>query len=203
MADVGNWNTRYDRDDYLFGTRPADFLIRHSDRLVEGARALAVADGEGRNSVYLAEQGLDVVAMDASDNGIAKARRLAAERGVTVDFRLADIYAWDWGAEQFDVVVAIFIQFTPPEKRPAIFEGLKAALKPGGMLMLHGYTPEQVDLGTGGPPLKSHMYTLDMLRDAFGDLDILLLEAFEAEVDEGEGHSGRSALIDLIARKPA
>ncbi len=197
------WNDRYDRPDYLFGTAPAVFLTEQAEWLRPGLRALAVADGEGRNSVYMAAQGLDVVAFDAAEVGLDKARRLAAARGVTVDFRLSDIESWDWDAAPYDLVVAIFIQFADPALRARIFEGMTRALAPGGVLLLHGYRPEQVDYGTGGPPLRENMYTEEMLRAAFADLEILRLESYDREVQEGEGHSGMSALIDLVARKPA
>jgi len=100
-------------------------------------------------------------------------------------------------------VVAIFIQFVGPEQRDQIFQGMKRAVKPGGIVMLHGYTPEQVELGTGGPPQAENMYTEEMLQQAFDDFEILELRAYRRHVDEGEGHSGDSALIDLVARKPA
>jgi len=203
MAQDNFWNQRYDSEDYLFGTAPAAFLVNQQAHVPASARTLVVADGEGRNSVWLAERGLDVVAMDGSEKGVAKARKLAEARGVKVDYHLADIFAWDWKAEPFDLVVAVFIQFAPPALRPALFEGLKTAVRPGGTLMLHGYTPKQVEYGTGGPPDPSHLYTEAMLREAFGDFEILRLEAYEAHVDEGTGHSGHSALIDLVARKPS
>ena len=97
--------------------------------------------------------------------------------------------------------MAIFIQFAPPDKWAQIFEGMKSALRPGGCLLLHGYTPKQVDYGTGGPSNVSHLYTSDMLAQAFGDMDITCNEAYEAVLDEGPGHNGQSALIDFIAYK--
>jgi len=202
MAEQSFWDQRFDRPGYYFGTAPNAFLAAQTEYLTPGARALAVADGEGRNAVFMAEHGCRVVSMDNSAVGIEKARRLAAERGVEIDARFGDIFEWDWAAEPFDVIAAIFFQFVPPEERPRVFEGLKTALAPGGVLLLHGYTPKQIEYGTGGPPWPDHLYTEELLREAFGDLEILRLEAYEAEVDEGTGHSGRSALIDLVARKP-
>jgi cyclopropane fatty-acyl-phospholipid synthase-like methyltransferase len=193
------WDERYAGEDYLFGTEPADFLVAHAHLLEPGCRVLAVADGEGRNSVFLAERGLDVVAMDASEVGVAKARALAAERGVSVEFRVADVMSWDWTPNAYDAVVAIFIQFLTPQQRPAVFAGMQRTLRPGGRLLLHGYRPEQVALGTGGPPDPAHMYTEALLRDAFAGMDIERLESYDAVIEEGTGHSGRSALIDLIA----
>jgi SAM-dependent methyltransferase len=195
------WDQRYSIDGYLFGTEPADFLVTHAPLLAPASRVLAVADGEGRNSVYLAQLGHDVVAMDASPVGVAKAQELAAQRSVTVDFRVADIMAWDWTAEAYDAVVAIFIQFLSPEQHPAVFEGMQRALRPGGRLLLHGYRPEQVALGTGGPPDPAAMYTEELLRDAFGAMDIERLASYVAVIEEGDGHRGQSALIDLVATK--
>jgi cyclopropane fatty-acyl-phospholipid synthase-like methyltransferase len=195
------WDQRYSIDDYLFGTEPADFLVAHAHLLEPGSRALVVADGEGRNSVYLAQQGVEVVAMDASAVGVAKAQRLADERGVEVDFRIADIMTWEWTPDAYDLVVAIFIQFLTPQQRPTVFDGMQRTLRPGGRLLLHGYRPEQVALGTGGPPNRAHMYTEELLRDAFGGMDIERLESYEAVIDEGAGHNGTSALIDLVAVK--
>jgi SAM-dependent methyltransferase len=195
------WDERYSSAGYLFGTDPAAFLSRNADLLPPGATALVVADGEGRNSVFLAEQGLDVTAMDISPVGVDKARRLAAERRVSVDYRLADILAWEWAPEAYDVVAAVFIQFLVPSQRSAVFEGMQRTLRPGGLLLLHGYRPEQVDLGTGGPSDPAHMYTEALLADAFADLDIEVLHGYDAVISEGAGHDGTSALIDLVARK--
>lgn len=195
------WDERYSTDEYLFGTEPAGFLVAHADVLEPASRVLAVADGEGRNSVYLAQLGHDVVAMDASPVGVAKARQLAAQRDVTVDFHVADIMTWDWTPGAYDAVVAIFIQFLSPEQRSDVFAAMQRTLRPGGRLLLHGYRPEQVALGTGGPPDPAAMYTEELLRDAFGAMEIERLESYDTVIEEGNGHSGRSALIDLIAVK--
>ena len=197
------WNARYAGEDFHFGEAPNAFLRAHADRLRAGQTALCVADGEGRNSVFLAEQGLTVTAFEFAPNAVAKAGRLAARRGVRVDHRLADIYAWDWTAAAYDVVVAIFIQFLPPVERERILAGMKTATRPGGLVLLEGYRPEQVDYGTGGPPRREHMYTPEWLRARFSDWEILELKAYDAAIHEGQGHHGMSALVDLVARKPA
>lgn len=197
------WDERFATPDYLFGTEPADFLIREGGRIPAGARVLAVADGEGRNSVWLARQGHDVVAMDSSAVGLEKARRLADEAGVKVAFREADIARWEWTPEAFDAVVAIFIQFADPALRDEIFSGMARTLKPGGLLLLHGYARRQVDYGTGGPPARENMYALPMLHEAFPGWEILREADFDKEIHEGRGHSGISGLIDFVARKPA
>lgn len=195
------WNDRYKAPGYLFGTDPAAFLRRESDRLVAGQTALCVADGEGRNSVFLAERGLRVTAMDASDVAVDKARALADARGVKVDFHVADIGAWDWDARRYDVMVGIFFQFAGPALRDEIFAGMVRALAQNGLLLLHGYTPAQLEHDTGGPRILENLYTSDLLADRFKDLDILHLAEYEADLSEGSRHVGRSALIDLVAQR--
>ncbi|HEY9038059.1 MAG TPA: class I SAM-dependent methyltransferase [Roseovarius sp.] len=195
------WEDRFQTEDYVFGTSPAQFLVDHRDYLQHGQRALSVADGEGRNSVYMAECGLQVTALEFAPSAIAKARKLAAGRGVTVDFQQVDVTAYDW-PDQYDLVVGIFIQFLGPDARKALFHDMKRSVAPGGLILLHGYTPEQVDLGTGGPPHAENMYTETLLRDCFAGWEILENTAYRREISEGRGHSGMSALIDFVARKP-
>ncbi len=199
------WSKRY-RDageDYLFGVAPNRFLEAHRHFLTAGASALSVADGEGRNSVWLAEQGLAVTALEISPVALAKAAKLASGRQVVVDFVRADIMAMDWPVAAFDIVVGIFIQFVGPTEREMLFTRLKRAVKPGGLLLLHGYTPQQLAYRTGGPSAVENLYTEALLRDAFADFELLVLREYEDELTEGSGHRGRSAVIDLIARRPA
>lgn len=197
------WNARFSRDDFFFGEQPNAFLCAQAHRLHQGGTVLCVADGEGRNSTWLAEQGFRVTAFDFAPNAVAKAKRLADRRGVRVEQQLADIYGWPWAAARYDAVVAIFIQFLPPEERAGVFEGMKSAVRPGGLFLLEGYRPEQVDYGTGGPPRREHMYTRTWLEQLVAGWDVLLLHDYDAVIREGQGHSGISALIDLVARKPA
>lgn len=197
------WNERYSIEGYLFGTEPAAALRAEAHRLAPRSRVLCVADGEGRNSVWLAGQGHRVTAWDASPVAVDKARRLAAARGQTVAFSVQTAEAFDWTAAEYDAVVAIFIQFAGPDLRDRIFAGMKAATRPGGLVILHGYTPRQLEYGTGGPPFVENLYTEDLLRRRFADFRIERLEAYEADLAEGTGHAGRSALIDLVARRPA
>lgn len=196
------WDDRFDTPDYVFGKAPAAFLVDHAEWLKPGQRGLAVADGEGRNSVFMAERGVETVAMDSSPNALAKACALAQERAVDVTFQQSCILDYDWGAEAFDVVVAIFIQFLAPSERSQVFARITNALKPGGVLLLHGYTPKQLTFGTGGPRAEELLYTEAYLREAFNGFEIVELRAYERVLDEGAGHSGQSALIDLVARKP-
>ena len=196
------WDARYATDDYIFGTAPNRFLESQIAHIKPGMQALSVADGEGRNGVWLAEQGARVHAVDVSPVALEKARKLAAVRGVALDFEQADILGWDWPEAAYDLVAAIFIQFAPPPERDHVIAGIRRCLKPGGLLILQGYTPKQIEFGTGGPPSAANMYTADLLRDWFGDWDILHLAEHESVIREGSHHHGMSALIDLVARKP-
>ncbi|MDC0668671.1 SAM-dependent methyltransferase [Nannocystis radixulma] len=199
---IQRWNERFKDSQYVFGKAPNAFLASKAHLLRPGARALVLADGEGRNGVWLAEQGLDVLSVDASSTAQDKARALAAERGAHVRFAQADLTAWDMGQECFDLVVAIFIQFAPPPLREQLLARMQAALAPGGLLLIEGYRPEQLGYRTGGPPVPEYMYTADLLRRVFAGLTIVELVERDVELDEGHGHRGMSALIDLVARKP-
>ena len=197
------WNERYAGEDYHFGTEPNAFLVAQHGLLKPGMHCLAVADGEGRNGVWLAEQGLKVLAVDSSPVALDKAQRLARERGVELDLELADLSSWAWPESRFDVVAGIFIQFAPPGLREQMFVHLKRSLKPGGLLLLQGYTPRQLEFKTGGPSQVENLYTEPLLRGAFADMDILHLAEHDSFISEGAGHHGMSALIDLVARKIA
>ena len=199
---AGTWNQRYGQPGYLFGEAPNEWLRQQAHHWQPGQRVLCVADGEGRNSVWLAQQGLQVDAFDIADVGVAKARQLAAARGVPVNFTVADCDGYAWREAAYDGVAAIFIQFADPALRQRLFQRIVASLKPGGVLVLQGYTPKQLDYRTGGPPCAAHLYTEAMLREAFAAMQILLLQDYEADVQEGSGHSGRSALIGMVVRRP-
>jgi SAM-dependent methyltransferase len=198
-----HWDTRFAGEGYHFGTEPNVFLASQEKRLRPGMSALCVADGEGRNSVWLARHGVRVTAFDISPVGVEKARRLAREAGVTVDYSIADINTWNWEDAQYDLVAVIFIQFLAPAERARAFEGIARAIAPGGLLVMQGYRPRQIEYGTGGPPNPENLYTEALLREAFADLEILHLVEHDDVLDEGPRHHGMSALIDLVARKPA
>jgi cyclopropane fatty-acyl-phospholipid synthase-like methyltransferase len=201
MSELERWHQRFGAPDYVFGTAPNAFLAANAARLKPGQRALCVADGEGRNSVWLAEQGLDVTAFDFSPLAVDKARKLAASRGVSVSYEVAGVYEWSWPAAAFDVVAAIFVQFADPPMRTFMFERMARALKPGGLLLIEGYTPGQLQYGTGGPKQVDQLYTDELLRESFPGFEVLELRQYEAELDEGSRHRGMSAVIDFVARK--
>jgi len=195
------WEARFSVGEYVFGERPNAYLAAKAELLTKGSRALSIADGEGRNSVWLAQQGLQVDAFDFSPTAVAKARRLALGRGVRVAFHVSELFAWNWAPSTYDVVAAIFIQFASPAEREKLFPLIKRALKPGGLLILQGYRPEQLKYGTGGPPEIDHLYTEAMIRAALQDMDIVELRCYDEAVAEGKGHAGMSALMGVVARK--
>ncbi|GAB4265333.1 MAG: class I SAM-dependent methyltransferase [Pararhodobacter sp.] len=196
------WEDRYrSSDGYLFGEAPARVLTENPWLVMPGASLLSVADGEGRNAVHMARRGMRAAAFDLAPTAVARARALAAKENVSLDTRVCSWDDWDW-SRPFDMVMGVFIQFATPDWRPRQFDDMARAVRPGGRLLLHGYTPEQVALGTGGPPDPAQMYTEEMLRAAFPGWTIERLATYEREVQEGRGHVGRSALIDFVARKP-
>ena len=195
------WNQRFAAEHYVFGEAPNAYLKSQAAHLVPGT-ARAVADGEGRNGVWLAQQGLKVDAFDFSDNALHKARALAQSRQVAVNWVHSDWQSFDWRPAHYDNVVGIFFQFATPEERMSLFARMLDSLKPGGTLIIQGYTPRQLDFNTGGPGKLAHMYDESLMLDAFGELDILDLRTYEAEIAEGTGHQGMSGLLGLTARKP-
>lgn len=196
------WNARFAGEDFAFGTEPNTWLREHAGALPPAGRVLCVADGEGRNSVFLARQGHAVDAFDLSDVGVAKARRHAAAQGVRVNHAVADGDALAWPEALYDGVVAIFVQYATPAERARLFANMVRCLRPGGVLMLLGYTPKQLVYRTGGPGIDSHLYTPALLREAFAGMAIERLDEFDAELAEGSSHTGMSALIGLVARRP-
>ena len=200
-SEYERWEGRYRKPDYAFGKEPNYFLAACRTLLPRSGKVLAVADGEGRNGIWLAEQGLDVLSLDFSPAAQEKARALAKQRGVSLTIASADVHTWDYPEAVFDVVVEIFTQFSSPAERAKKWAGMRKALKPGGLLIIQGYTPKQLQYGTGGPKQVENLYTRAMLEAAFGDLrDVTIVEE-ELEIHEGTSHGGMSAVINLTARR--
>lgn len=195
------WDDRYDRADYAYGTEPNAFLVRQRWRLERGMRILAVADGEGRNGVWLAQQGMKVTSVDASPVGLRKALKLALARGVSLHTACADLRTWDWPVAAFDAVAAVFIHFGP-DQRAAMHRAMLEAVRPGGLVLMEAFRPEQLAFASGGPPLREMLYDAATLRSDFAGADILELEEVETDLDEGPFHAGRAATIRLVARRP-
>lgn len=198
---AGTWDARFSDPGYVFGTEPNAWLAGHRALFEPGKRALAVADGEGRNSVWLARLGLRVDAFDISPVGVDKARKLAAGAGVTVDYQVADCDNFAWAPQAYDYVVGIFIQFADPVTRARLFANMRDAVKPGGCILLQGYTLKQLDYKTGGPGLPDHLYTQDLLRAEFAGFELLELREYDDQLAEGTRHIGPSALVGLVARR--
>jgi len=201
MSEFERWETRFAAPGYLFGTEPNAFLKSQAHLLKPGLKALSVADGEGRNGVWLAEQGLDVDSFDFSPKAVAKARELANQRSVSLKTAVADLFQYKWPSAAYDVIAAIFFQFAGPDTRADVFAGIKRALKPGGLLLMQGYRVGQLKYGTGGPPNEENHWTRALIERHFSDMSSLDIAEHDSEIREGHHHVGMSALIDVVARK--
>ncbi|MFT6445897.1 MULTISPECIES: SAM-dependent methyltransferase [Sulfitobacter] len=196
------WEERFAKDGYLFGTEPVPFLLKHEAYFKAGQSVLSIAEGEGRNAVYLARRGLNVTGVEFAPSAVAKAEKLARKNGVAPRFVQSDLFDWDWPTEAFDITLGVFFQFVGPAERALLWRKMQDATRPGGLVMIHGYTPKQLEFGTGGPPHLENMYTSADFDDAFAGWKILVCEEYEAEQRSGSAHVGMSALIDFVARKP-
>jgi SAM-dependent methyltransferase len=196
------WNERFDKAEFIFGKEPNEYLVEQTQKYLKPKdKVLCIADGEGRNGVWLAKQGIQVIGFDASDIALSKAKQFAKENQVEVEYAFSDTDSFDWQANTYDAVIGIFIQFADPQMRERIFQKTYEALKPGGMFILQGYTPKQLEYKTGGPSLIEHLYTEEMIRDLIKEFEILDLCCYEKELNEGARHAGMSALLGLVARK--
>ena len=195
-----DWDERFSIEDYLFGAEPAQALVKLEHYLIPQGDTLVIADGEGRNSVYLASKGFKVTATDASTVANVKAKALAASQNVEVNYQVEDFFDIDWSAKQYDNIVGIFFQFIPPYKIKQVLRALRTAIKKGGTLLIHGYTPQQIELATGGPKDVSLMYNKELFEDVFESVEILVNKEYQIKLSEGSGHKGQSALIDFVAK---
>ena len=193
-----DWDDRYAASDYLFGTAPNDFLKTVAHQLAPNSQILCLADGEGRNGVYLAAQGHTVTAVDQSRVGLKKAKKLAQQKQVSIETIKADLAEYDIGVESWDCIVSIFFHI-PSEVRANIYPRIIAALKPGGILILESYTPNQLNHKTGGPPTSDLMLTKDQLTQYFSEMNLEHLQELEREVIEGTGHTGLASVVQLLA----
>ena len=196
-----SWDEEFSKPGYRYGTEPNGFLVEMAKRLPKGARVLAAGDGEGRNGVWLASQGHHVLALDASSVGLAKARALAEERGVTLETAVVDLSTYAPEAASADAVVLIYVHM-PPDVRRAAHRNLVRALKPGGLIILEGFHRNQLGRSSGGPKDISMLFDLALLAEDFGP-DIRAIHGFEGEVelDEGRGHVGRGAIVRFVGAK--
>jgi SAM-dependent methyltransferase len=198
------WNERFDKKEFIFGKEPNEYLVEQASRYLKpNFSVLCIADGEGRNGVWLAKQGMRVTGFDVSDIALAKANQFAKENQVNIQYSLCDTDGFDWQANSYDAVMGIFIQFADPEMRTRIFKQAHQTLKQGGLFILQGYTPKQLEYKTGGPSLIEHLYTEEMIRELSKDFEILDLQCYEKELSEGARHAGMSALLGMVAKKKA
>ncbi len=201
------WDERYSQPGFAFGAAPNVFLTEQAHRFRPGQRAFVPGDGEGRNGVFLAEQGLDVVTLDLSAVGAEKARTLARSRGVTIDARQGNmVEPGDLPRGPFDVIAVIFVHL-PAKLRSKAHHLLAERLAPGGLLLIEGYTPRQIELraqgSVGGPPDPEMLYEAEALRGDFAGLTTLMLEELEVELAEGKRHTGRSAVLRGVFQREA
>jgi len=194
------WEARYAGETYHYGTEPNDFLAAEAHHIPPG-RVLCLAEGEGRNATWLAVQGYEVSSVDLTESGTAKTLQLAADRGVHVEAVTADLAHHDLGVEQWDGIVSIFAHM-PPAVRADLHRRVVTALRPGGLVLLEAYTPDQIGRGTGGPNIPEMTMTLDLLRAELAGLEeVHGLETVRTVV-EGPGHTGDGAVVQFIGRKP-
>ncbi len=198
------WNERFDKEEFIFGKEPNEFLVQKTNQYLKPDNSvLCIADGEGRNGVWLAKQGMRVTGFDVSDVALAKAKQFAREHQVNIQYSLSDTDGFNWQENAYDAVVGIFIQFADPGMRARIFKKVHQTLKSGGLFILQGYTPKQLEYKTGGPSLIEHLYTEEMMRELSQGFEILDLECYEKELSEGPRHTGMSALLGMVAKKSA
>ncbi len=195
------WDERYSDPDYVYGTEPNDYLVSVVDYIPRG-RVLCLCEGEGRNGVYLAQQGCEVTAVDASPVGLGKARQLAAERGVHIHTFVSDLEHFQIGVDTWDAIVSIFCH-VPPDIRARLHHRCIEGLKPGGVLVLEAYTPRQLEYGTGGPPVAELTMRLEALQQELDGLELIHAAELDREIVEGKYHTGKGAVVQIVACKPA
>jgi SAM-dependent methyltransferase len=193
------WDERYGTEEYAYGTRPNKFLEENFHSIPKG-KVLSLAEGEGRNAVFLAQQGYAVTAVDASLVGLNKAWKLAEENGVFVECVHADLADYDLGEDRWDGIVSIFCPL-PSSLRKQLYKKVEAGLKPNGIFLLEAYTPEQLKHGTGGGNSADVMQSKESLRLELAGLKFRHLVELERDVREGIYHTGIGAVVQAIAAK--
>lgn len=194
------WNERYSQADYVYGKNPNDFLVEVVQQIPKG-RVLCLADGEGRNGVYLAQQGCQVTAVDVSSVGLEKARKLAAERSVEVETIVADLAEFSIQPNSWDTIVSIFCHL-PPIVRAHVHRQVISGLRSGGVFVLEAYTPRQLEFKTGGPPTAELTMELAILQEELEGLEFKHAIELERDIQEGLFHRGRSSVVQVVAVKP-
>ncbi|MDX5408536.1 MAG: class I SAM-dependent methyltransferase [Chromatiaceae bacterium] len=200
MSAAQFWDQRYACEHLVYGDLPNDFLLEQEHKLAPGANVLCLAEGEGRNAVYLAKRGCNVTAVDISAVALQKAEKLAQQHQVRLNLIQADLASFELGQQQWHGIVAIFMHL-PPALRQRIFAQIAAALKPGGIFIGEFYRPEQLKYGSGGPGDINMLYSTSLLASELTGLQIPYLLATERHVLEGVGHTGLAAVSQVVALK--
>jgi SAM-dependent methyltransferase len=195
------WDERYDVEEYVYGTTPNEFLVEKFVCIPKG-KVLSLAEGEGRNAVFLAKQGYTVTAVDASLVGLNKGKKLAEENDVVVEFIHADLANYDLGENQWDGIVSIFCPL-PSSLRKELYQKVQAGLKQNGVFLLEAYTPNQLKHGTGGGNSVDLMQSVDSLSLELAGLKFTHLLELERNIIEGIYHTGIGAVVQAIATKTA
>jgi 2-polyprenyl-3-methyl-5-hydroxy-6-metoxy-1,4-benzoquinol methylase len=193
------WNERYRIRSYFYGKEPNSFLVKSLD-LIPGKNILCVADGEGRNGVWLARQGFTVTSIDYSAEGIKKAKSLAKESEVKVTFRIADLLAVSLGIENYDCIVSIFSHFTEQD-RQVLHKKYIDSLKTGGVIIMEVFSKNQLKFCSGGPSNSDLLYNVKEVKKSFPGMKFLLLEEKQVNLDEGQIHQGEAAVVRAIIKK--
>lgn len=194
------WNERFSQSEYYYGTQPNDFLKDNAKVFTPGGKLISLGEGEGRNAVFLAEQGYDVTALDSAQAGLDKTRQLAKLRNVEVHPLLAHLKYYEFEKEKWDGVVSIFCHL-PAAVRQYVHENLPHTLKTGGIFLMEAYTPEQLQYGTGGPQNIELLYDPEVIKKELAGLELLRFDVVERAIHEGKGHTGLSSVLQVIARK--
>ncbi len=194
------WNEKYSGEEYAYGREANSFLQESAHHIPAKGKVLCLAEGEGRNAVYLAQQGHSVFAVDISEVGQAKALKLAEERKVKIDYQIGDVAALKLGHSTVDAVISIFAH-SHKDVRAKTHAAIVDALKPSGVLILEAYSPEQLKLGTGGPKSVDLLFALEDVRAELNGLEILHAKQFERELIEGTLHTGTGAVTQIIAKR--
>lgn len=196
-----SWHERFQTKEYLYGTEPNEFIKKIHPNLKLSGDALAIAEGEGRNAVYLAEQRMRVTAWDIAQSGLDKTVQLAKNRSVTVSTELVDLSQATWPENKWDEIICVFGHY-PKEVQQKTFEGVKRALKPGGYFLMEVYSVDQLQYGTGGPKTEQLLYRPEEVLSAFNDYRIVHFFTGEVVRNEGILHNGLSHVIQLAVQKP-
>jgi 2-polyprenyl-3-methyl-5-hydroxy-6-metoxy-1,4-benzoquinol methylase len=194
------WDQRYSEEGSAYGEMPNEFLVTQAERFRPGMSVLVVGDGEGRNGVWLAQQGLDVTSIDYSVAGVQKAQVLAAARDVKLNVICADLNEWAWPQARFDAVVSIYLHF-PSVARPQMHARMLEALVPGGVLVMEAFNKAQLEYPSGGPPLEDALFSAELLKQDFVAANIEQCEELVVQLNEGKYHVGPAAVVRLIARR--